>query len=220
MPQRTTIIWDWNGTLLDDAEICRDAINKMLKARNLPELSLSTYRNVFTFPVIDYYKEVGFNFDQEDWEPVAMEFIHQYLALLPVCGLTPFAAETLEKFKQKGYRQAIISAMEHDALLKSVSALGISGYFDFIGGIGDHYGGGKIENARNYFNKVGLNPEKITLIGDTIHDSEVAAELRCRCILVATGHQSFQRLQQTGLTVINDLSEIDSGLNFLTNQFR
>lgn len=212
MPQYTTIIWDWNGTLLDDAEICREAINKMLKVRNLPYLSLETYRDVFTFPVINYYKEVGFNFEIEEWEPVAMEFINLYLKALPTCGLTPFAAKTLEIFKQKGYRQAIISAMQHDALLKSVAELGIFEYFDFIGGIGDHYGGGKIDNARNYFNQAGLNHEKITLIGDTIHDSEVAAELQCKCILVATGHQSYHRLQKTGLPVIMNLSEIDSGL--------
>jgi phosphoglycolate phosphatase len=212
MPQRTTIIWDWNGTLLDDAEVCREAINKMLKARNLLELTLEKYRSVFTFPVIEYYKEVGFDFSREEWEPVAMEFINLYLNALPTCGLTPFATHTLERFKQNGYRQAIISAMQHDALLKSVSELGIYEYFDFIGGIGDHYGGGKIDNARNYFNQAGLNPEKITLIGDTIHDSEVAAELQCKCILVATGHQSYQRLLKTGLPVITDLSEINSGL--------
>lgn len=212
MPQRTTIIWDWNGTLLDDAEICREAINKMLKARNLPELSLEKYRDVFTFPVFEYYKEVGFDFNNEEWESVAIEFINLYLSALPTCELTPFASETLKRFKQKGYRQAIISAMQHDALLKSVSALGIYDYFDYIGGIGDHYGGGKIDNARNYFIQAVLNPEKITLIGDTLHDSEVAAELHCKCILVATGHQSFQRLSNTGLQVINNLSEIDSGL--------
>jgi phosphoglycolate phosphatase len=212
MSQRTTIIWDWNGTLLDDAEICREAINKMLKVRSLPELSLIQYRDVFTFPVIDYYKEVGFDFTLEQWEPVAMEFINLYLNALPGCGLTPFAADTLETFKLKGYRQAIISAMQHNALLKSVSELGIHEYFDFIGGIGDHYGGGKIDNARNYYTSAGLNPAQITLIGDTIHDSEVAAELQCKCILVATGHQSFKRLLTTGLPVINNLSEISSEL--------
>lgn len=212
MPQRTTIIWDWNGTLLDDAEVCREAINKMLIVRNLPELSLAKYRDVFTFPVIEYYKEVGFDFSKEEWETVAMEFINLYLNALPACGLTPSVSQTLEKFKQNGYRQAIISAMEHDELLKSVSALGIYEYFDFIGGVGDHYGGGKIENARNYFIQAGLNPEKITLIGDTLHDSQVAAELKCKCILVATGHQSFERLQKSGLPVINDLTEIDLSL--------
>ncbi len=212
MPQRTTIIWDWNGTLLDDAEICRAAINTMLKTRHLPELSLPEYRNVFTFPVIDYYMKIGFDFVKEEWEPVAMEFINKYLNALPGCGLTPFAFETLERFKQKGYRQAIISAMQHESLLKSVSELGIYDYFDFIGGIGDHYGGGKIDNARNYFNSASLIPAQITLIGDTLHDSEVATELQCKCILVATGHQSYDRLFQTGLPVIHNLSEINSGL--------
>jgi len=209
MPIRSTIIWDWNGTLLNDADICVDAINKMLKKRNLPQLSLDKYRDVFTFPVIEYYKEVGFDFTLEQWEPVAMEFINLYLKTLPSCGLTPFATETLELFKQKGYRQAIISAMQHDALLKSVSELGISEYFEFIGGIGDHYGGGKIENARSYYTTAGLNPANITLIGDTLHDSEVVAELQCKCILVATGHQSFERLLKSGLPVIKNLSEIN-----------
>lgn len=210
MSNRTTIIWDWNGTLLDDAEICLEAINLMLKKRTLPELSMSRYREVFTFPVIDYYRKVGFDFTKEEWDPVAMEFINLYLKALPACSLTPFATEVLEKFRQKGYRQAIISAMEHEALLKSVKDLGIYDYFEFIGGIGNHYGGGKIENARNYFTRSGINPEMATLIGDTLHDSEVASELHCKCILVATGHQSLSRLAKTGLPVITDLSEISS----------
>jgi len=208
MPQHKTIIWDWNGTLLDDAEICLEAINRMLNLRNLPELNINKYRDVFTFPVIEYYKEVGFDFAKEQWETVAMEFINLYFDALPSCGLTPFAVETLEMFSQSGYRQAIISAMQHEALLKSVSELGISQYFEYIGGIGNHYGGGKIENARNYFTIAGLTPSEVTLVGDTIHDSEVAAELNCKCILVTTGHQSYTRLQKTGLQVINDLSEI------------
>jgi phosphoglycolate phosphatase len=212
MSNRTTIIWDWNGTLLDDAEICLAAINQMLKKRILPELSIIKYREVFTFPVIDYYRKVGFDFTKEEWEPVAMEFIDLYLKALPACGLTPYAARVLEEFRQKGYRQAIVSAMQHEALLKSVKDLGIYDYFDFIGGIGDHYGGGKIENARNYFIQSGINPQKVTLIGDTLHDLEVASELHCKCILVATGHQSVSRLAQTGMPVINNLSEISSFL--------
>lgn len=211
-PQQKTIIWDWNGTLLDDADICLASINTMLKARNLPLLSLESYRDVFTFPVIEYYKKVGFNFSLEPWEPVAMEFINLYLHALPTSGLTVFAVETLEKFKNKGYRQAIISAMQHDELIKSVTNLGIYPYFDFIGGIGDHYGGGKIENARNYLALSGIDPSQTTLIGDTIHDSEVANELQCNCILVATGHQSIPRLRETGRRVIADLSGINLDL--------
>ncbi len=216
MPQRTTIIWDFNGTLLDDVEICRQAINRMLEARNLTQLSLEKYRDVFSFPVIEYYKKVGFDFNIAEWDTVAMEFINQYHQKLPECGLTPFVTETLQYFKQQGYRQAIISAMQHDSLLKSVADLGIFDFFDFIGGIGDHYAHSKIDNAINYFRSTGINPDQTTLIGDTLHDSEVAAELHCNCILVATGHQSFARLTETGLSVIHNLSELPSIINAST----
>ena len=208
MPDQKTIIWDWNGTLLDDAVICLDAINTMLDARDLQQLSLEKYRDVFTFPVIEYYKKVGFDFSVEEWDPVAMEFIKKYLSSLPTCGLTPQAHETLRNFKHKGYKQAIISAMQHDELIKSVAALSIDSYFDYIGGIGDHYAHSKTENARDFFVALKLDPANVTLIGDTIHDSEVAAELGCQCILVATGHQSIQRLMEAKVPVINDLNEI------------
>lgn len=181
----------------------------MLKNRHLPELTLDSYREVFTFPVIEYYKKVGFDFSKERWEPVAMEFIDLYLKALPGCGLTTFAVDALEAFRKKGYRQAIVSAMQHEELVKSVTKFGIHPYFEFIGGIGDHYAGGKIENARSYLAESGLDPAQTTLIGDTIHDSEVAAELKCHCILVASGHQSKERLLSTRRPVIADLSEIE-----------
>lgn len=209
MPQQNTIIWDWNGTLLDDAELCLASINKMLEIRSLPTISLEKYRDVFTFPVIEYYTELGFDFELEVWETVAVEFIDLYMNELQNCILTSYAKETLEAFKQKGYRQAIISAMQHDNLLKSVSDLGIFHYFEHIGGIGDHYAVSKIDNAINYLNSSGVNPENMTLIGDTIHDSEVAAKLGCKCILVANGHQSYERLKKTGLPVVQNLSEIE-----------
>jgi len=208
MPDKNTIIWDWNGTLLDDAEICLASINKMLENRSLPTISLKRYRDVFTFPVIEYYNELGFDFSLEVWETVAVEFIDLYMNELQNCALTSFAKDTLEAFKQKGYKQAIISAMQHDNLLKSVSDLGIFNYFEHIGGIGDHYAVSKIDNAIQYLESSGVNPENLTIIGDTIHDSEVAAKLGCKCILVATGHQSYQRLKQTGLPVVQNLSEI------------
>jgi phosphoglycolate phosphatase len=209
MPQLKTIIWDWNGTLLDDAEMCLASINKMLEMRLLPTISLKKYRDVFTFPVIEYYTELGFDFKREVWETVAIEFIDLYMNELQNCKLTSFATEALESFKQKGYRQAIISAMHHDSLLKSVSDLGIFHYFEHIGGISDHYAVSKIDSAVNYLRSSGVNPENLTIIGDTIHDSEVAAKLGCKCILVANGHQSHERLKNTGLPVVQNLSEVE-----------
>jgi phosphoglycolate phosphatase len=205
-----TIIWDWNGTLLDDLELCIGSMNRMLQSRHLPILDIDGYRKVFTFPVMEYYTAIGFDFTKEPWDEAAMEFIELYLESLHACVLSNGALEALEFFRSKGYRQAIISAMQHDALLKSVDALGITSYFDYIGGIGDHYAGGKIENALQFFQQYDLTPGDVTLIGDTLHDAEVADELGCHCILVASGHQSGSRLKASGHKVVSTLNDIQS----------
>jgi phosphoglycolate phosphatase len=69
------IIWDWNGTLLDDKWLCIESINLVLKARDLQPIDEERYSRIFRFPVKDYYKEVGFDFSTEPFERPAMEFI-------------------------------------------------------------------------------------------------------------------------------------------------
>ena len=32
------ILWDWNGTLLDDAWLCVEVMNSMLAERDLPQI--------------------------------------------------------------------------------------------------------------------------------------------------------------------------------------
>ncbi len=59
------IVWDWNGTLLNDVDLCFSCINRLLVSHDLKPLdTLSQYREVFTFPIEDYYKRVGFDFDK------------------------------------------------------------------------------------------------------------------------------------------------------------
>ena len=62
-----TIIWDWNGTLLNDLRLCVKTINSLLEKRSLPVLTTSSYKEVFSFPVKDYYEKVGFDFSKEDF---------------------------------------------------------------------------------------------------------------------------------------------------------
>ena len=63
------VIWDFNGTVLDDMQVGIDSVNEMLAARGLPTLSgVTEYRAAFDFPVEDYYRRLGFDFDREDFK--------------------------------------------------------------------------------------------------------------------------------------------------------
>jgi len=196
------IIWDYNGTLLDDLSIGVKSINKMLLKRGLPILSTERYREVFTFPVKKYYENVGFDFKQESWAETAKEFIAHYTSLLAESTIFPEAMNLLSHFSTQGKRQFILSAMEQQMLNQSTEQEKIQTYFDEISGIDNIYASSKIENGKKLLQKFELSPGEVCLLGDTSHDYEVAKELGCKCILVASGHQSFSRLQKTGCPVI------------------
>ncbi len=203
-----TIIWDWNGTLLADVDICIQAMNRLLEPRQLPLLDLERYCNVFTFPVVEYYKQVGFDFARDPFEKVGIDFIDIYHELVDSVQLANNAVACLEWFKVMGAKQYILSAMEQQSLLRTVSFHGIQAYFEGLTGISDFYGGGKIESGRRLFAQNPINPATTWLIGDTIHDYEVAQELGCKCVLTAHGHQSRVRLMEAGAPVIDNLAEL------------
>lgn len=205
---RTTIIWDWNGTLLDDVTICLESINAMLEERGLNILTREMYRRIFTFPVIDYYRIAGFDFEKENWETVAMEFMKRYFDKLTRSKLFPDVNHLLEYFSQRGYRQVILSAMEQEALTASVTERGIGIHFQQITGIDNHYAAGKSGNGQAMLVKHSLAAINTWFIGDTLHDADIARELGCGCLLVANGHQDRERLEKAGVPVLNSLMEL------------
>ena len=53
------VVWDWNGTLVDDAKLCVDIVNGILSEHMMPAVSLEFYRDHFSFPVSSYYEKIG-----------------------------------------------------------------------------------------------------------------------------------------------------------------
>ena len=205
---KKAIIWDWNGTLLNDTDICVDCMNKVLLKRGKPLLDIKHYREIFTFPVRDYYQKAGLDFDAEDFEIPAMEFIHLYYEQLYLADLYPCVEDVLQGFKNRRYYQAVLSAMEHDSLETSLKAKGVYSYFDAITGINDHYAHSKVDIGKELISNLPFQKSEIVLIGDSLHDYEVANELGVDHILVANGHQSYQRLIDATPHVLKQLIEI------------
>jgi phosphoglycolate phosphatase len=202
------IIWDWNGTLLDDARLAVETMNEMLARRNLPELSIDQYKQVFSFPVKDYYQKIGFDFELEPFEIPALEFIDRYNELVNHCLLHSDSVILLNHFKANGCRQFILSAMKQDTLDQCLSHFRINHFFEHVSGLGDHYATSKIENGHRLIAALNLDPGQLLLVGDTVHDFDVATELGCQCVLVANGHQSKPVLQETGARIIDQLSQL------------
>ena len=203
-----TIIWDWNGTLLDDLDLSLYSVNVLLEERNLPILTIDRYKEIFGFPVVNYYAKAGFDFENEPFEIPARQYVKLYGAGEPELKLFPDVIDTLTFFKEKNYRQIVLSAMKDDNLKKMIHNRKISHFFEGIFGIKDNYAREKVSLGKEVVKNLGLNPSECFMIGDTLHDAEVAEQCGFNCILFSGGHVSKQRLETKKTKIIDSLSEL------------
>lgn len=207
----THIIWDFNGTLLDDVDIGIQSINVLLAARRLPTLSSAeAYRAVSGFPIVDYYKRIGFDFSKEPYDQVALEWVAQYMSRVEKATVYEDAISMLEYVRQKQLQQILLSATELDMLCGQVSTLGIGQYFHEICGMDNVYAHGKVSLGQKWREE---HPNAVALfVGDTDHDFEVASVIGADCVLFSGGHQSYERLAKWGCPVIDSLGQLKNYL--------
>ncbi|MEX0325624.1 MAG: HAD family hydrolase [Puniceicoccaceae bacterium] len=199
------ILWDWNGTLLDDAEFGISIINGMLERRGLPVHGRHEHGQLFDFPVIRYYERVGFDFEKEPFEDLSHEFIDAYFANVRSCGLRPGSERLLESLQEAGYRQMILSASRQDYLEDLITHYGLGRYFEELLGIDTVHAPGKTGRALDWLRESGVDPAQVLLIGDTVHDAEVAEKMDIDCWLVPGGHHPRERLEATGRRCLEDI---------------
>jgi len=203
------VLWDWNGTLLDDVDVCVDCLNRLLAEHGYPQhYTLPQYRAIFGFPIEDYYVRAGFDFSRHSFAELARRYMELYIPGAEVCCAADGAREVLEQFRRSGRRQVILSASPVGTLQRQVSHLSLDGYFDELLGLGDIYGKSKVDMARGWMARSGLAPAAGVMIGDSLHDAEVAAAIGVRCILCAAGHQTRAALESAGCPVVDSLREI------------
>jgi len=202
------VIWDWNGTLLDDLDACLKVMNGILSKRDLPQLSKDRYKEIFCFPVKDYYDLLEFDYTKEPFEKISVEFITEYQRESMFSRLNKDCIEALEFNKENGIRQVILSASKLENLQEQVDYFGIQGYFDELLGLSHIHATSKVDIGREWLAESGYGRDEVILVGDTIHDFETACGIGCGCILLANGHQSKERISSLGVPVIDSLTEL------------
>ena len=138
----------------------------------------------------------------------AKQYVKLYAAGASELKLFPDVVDTLTFFKENNYRQIVLSAMKDDNLKLMIHNAEISHFFDGIFGIKDNYAREKVSLGKQVVENLKLNPAECLMIGDTLHDAEVAEQCGFNCILFSGGHVSKQRLETKGKKIINSLSEL------------
>ncbi len=198
--------------MLDDVWLGVDAINTVLKKYGLSSLSVDRYLEIFTFPVIDYYRLLGFDFSKNPFEVVGTEFIEEYTRRQLEPSLHDDAHKTMDRIHRAGITQSLLTAATQHMVDTLVDHHGIHDRFIRVIGQDNHYAYGKEEAGRKWIDSLHVGPHEVCFIGDTIHDYDVAKSMGADCILISRGHTSHSRLCDTGAPVFRSLKDFTDSL--------
>lgn len=202
-----TIFFDFNGTIIDDVDLCHNILNKMLIDNGYETITKERYKNIFTFPIKKYYEAAGFDFQKKSFEALSDDFIKLYQQASLKCHLYNHVKEALEVFKAKGYRLVCLSASQIDNLKEQLCHFEIDKYFDAILGISNIYAASKVEIGRKYLEENSISSNDAIMIGDTLHDKEVCDAMGIKCVLFDGGHQSHQVLSAADVKIVSSYDE-------------
>ena len=202
------VFFDFNGTIIDDLDLCLELLNDILKKHKKPTINIERYKELFTFPIRNYYIAAGVDFTQDSYEDLAIDFINKYQPRSLKCNLFKGLEEAFKELNHLGVSCYILSASQRSNLYEQCEAFGIVKYFKEILGIDNIHAASKIHIGIDYIKESNINPEEAIFVGDTTHDYEVAEAMGLKCYLVACGHQSKSVLSKVSNNIIDTTSDI------------
>jgi len=191
----TSIIWDWNGTIMDDSQLVYGIYNEECEIHGLQKLTESEYKKRFYFPVAKFYEEMGLPLHK--YPAVAERFSRIYRPRWNEIKVHKQVYEYLQKFEAAKISQFVLSAYEQNELSEMVNFFNLQNYFTEIAGVSaDFVAQSKIQRGLELIKHDKIDTSKTLMIGDTAHDFEVAQALGTDACIVAWGATSYEKLAQ------------------------
>jgi phosphoglycolate phosphatase-like HAD superfamily hydrolase len=200
------LVWDWNGTLLDDLPLVLTATNVSLESVGGPCVTAEEHRRDFRRPIVDYYAHVlGRPVSPAEFRALDDAFHVAYRAGLDTCRLTADAVAAIAAWTGT---QSLLSMFFHDELMPAVTRHGLLAHLRRIDGLRAAVGGGPKEpHLRAHLAALAVDPADCVLIGDSVDDADAAFAVGARVVLYQGGFTDAQRLRATGAPVATTLVE-------------
>ncbi|MGF7234212.1 MAG: HAD family hydrolase [Frankia sp.] len=200
------IVWDWNGTLLDDFGACLAAVNHAVADYGIA-VSAQTYHRCFTRPLhVHYARLIGRDLRAGEYDGLARRWADAYTRLVPSTRLREHAEDVLEAVATAGCSQSLLSLWDDHALRLEIRRRGLGRWFRLAeGATADAQKKGPLLAA--HLERLGAGSRPVVLVGDSEDDAVAAAGVGIDCVLVTSGYQPRETLMATGFPVVGDLVE-------------
>jgi phosphoglycolate phosphatase-like HAD superfamily hydrolase len=203
---RTHLVWDWNGTLLDDLSLVVEATNQAFAAVGGRSLDSDEHRKTFRRPVAEFYAEILERaVDAEEFGRLDRIFHDAYRLGLTTTSL---AADAMHAIRSWPGTQSLLSMWFHAELVPAIETYGLTGVFTRVDGLRTEVGGDlKAGHLARHLDELGISGDRAVLVGDSLDDALAAESVGAAAVLYTGGFTHPARLRASGRPVADTLVE-------------
>ena len=200
------VVWDWNGTLVEDLPVVVESVNAALGAIGEAPITEDDYRAYFTRPVGKFYERLLERpISADEWDTLDRVFHNQYRDALDRVPLAADAAEAIDAVRARGWSQSILSMWWEDELLDVVARHGLVDRMALVQGNVDDPGGEKAGHLLRHVSALDLDVGSVVMIGDSTDDAVAAGVVGTACVLYDGGSHHLEDLEDLGVPVSGSL---------------
>lgn len=209
------LVWDWNGTLLDDLPIVVEAVNRSIGVFGLNPIGADDYRDHYTRPVRHFYDRLfGRKVSDEEWLRLNTSFHETYFHLASDVDLAPGARDAIAQLHEAGWTQSLLSMSPQDWLDKIVDRLKLTEWFEIVDGISGPTGGLKAVHLEEHLERLRIEGSAAVVVGDTPDDVAAARHVGAQPVLFHGGSHHLEVLEAQGVPIAETIPEAaDIALN-------
>jgi phosphoglycolate phosphatase-like HAD superfamily hydrolase len=199
------VIWDWNGTLIDDLPAVVESVNVSLAAIGGKSIDANDYRDFYTRPVRVFYDRLLRRpVTDHEWAVIDRTFHETYARTLNRIPLTHDALAAIEAVAATGATQSILSMWWHQDLVLEVARRGLDEPMVRVEGNTQDAGEGKARLLEIHLAKLEGNGG-IVMIGDATDDAHSAKEVGVPVILYDGGSHHREELEALEVPIADSL---------------
>ena len=199
------IVFDWDGTLIDSAGVIVECIQAACRDLGLPIPDDERAAHVIGLGLADALSYAVPGLPPGEYRSVAERYRHHYLLRDPQIPLFDGTAGMLEELHVRGHVLAIATGKSTRGLVRALETTGVGRYFASSRCADQCASKPAPDMLHELMGELAVSPEATLMVGDTVHDLQMAVSAGVPALAVSYGAHP-----RDSLTALNPLGCVDT----------
>ncbi len=208
------VVFDWDGTLMDSTRLIASCIQCACGDLGLEVPEEGAARYVIGLGIVDSMRHIAPGLDAEGQRRLGERYRHHFLSREHEAPLYPGVPELIADLHARGVRMAVATGKARRGLERALDATGLRPWFEATRCADEGFAKPHPDMLLALLDRTGVEAARAVMVGDTVHDLELAANAGVDAVAVSYGaHDAALLGTRPAKALCASVSELHRWLN-------